>query len=146
MTIFVKLLHSKHCKKLIDTLYWIEVYCGNLNMESISKESVSLYWEWEWMSYSQKQSSRSVLRKKVFWKYAANVFTGKHPYRSAISIKLQSNFIEITLWHGCSSVNLQHIFRISFLKNTSGRLLLYAVTYHYDVLPYLVQLMLVNSL
>ena len=29
-------------------------------------------------------------------------FTGEHPCRSVISIKLQSNFIEITLWHGCS--------------------------------------------
>ena len=35
-----------------------------------------------------------------------NRFTGKHPYRSRsmISIKLQSNFIEITPWHGCSPV------------------------------------------
>ena len=34
------------------------------------------------------------------------------------------NFIEITLRHGCSPVNLLHIFRIPFLKNTSGELLL----------------------
>ena len=38
-------------------------------------------------------------------------FTGEHPCRSAISIKLQSNFVEITLWHECSPVNLLHIFR-----------------------------------
>ena len=44
--------------------------------------------------------------------------------RSAISIKLQSNFIEIALRHGCSPVNLLHIFRTSFPKNTCGRLLL----------------------
>ena len=50
-------------------------------------------------------------------------FTGEHPCRSAISIKLQSNFIEITLWHGRSPVNLLHIFRTLFLKNTSGGLL-----------------------
>ena len=30
--------------------------------------------------------------------------------RSVISIKLRSNFIEFTLWHGCSLVNLLHIF------------------------------------
>ena len=35
-----------------------------------------------------------------------------------------SNFIEITLGHGCSPVNLLHIFRIPFPKNTCGRLLL----------------------
>ena len=51
-------------------------------------------------------------------------FTGEHRCRSAISIKSQSNFIEIALWHGCSPVNLQNIFRTPFLKNTSGRLLL----------------------
>ena len=32
--------------------------------------------------------------------------------------------IEIMLRHGCSSVNLLHIFRSPFLKNTSGWLLL----------------------
>ena len=34
------------------------------------------------------------------------------------------NFIEITLSYGCSPVNLPHIFRSPFPKNTSGRLLL----------------------
>ena len=38
-------------------------------------------------------------------------FTGEHPCRSATSIKLQSNFNESALRHGCSSVNLLHIFR-----------------------------------
>ena len=54
-------------------------------------------------------------------------FTGEHPCRSAISIKLQSNFIEITLRHGCSPVNLLHIFGTLFLKNTSGWLFLHIV-------------------
>ena len=36
----------------------------------------------------------------------------------------QSTFIEITLWHGCSPVNLLHIFRKTFYKNSSGWLLL----------------------
>ena len=36
-----------------------------------------------------------------------------------------SNFIEIALRHGCSPVNLLHIFRTPFPKNTSGRLLLF---------------------
>ena len=38
--------------------------------------------------------------------------------------KVASNFIEITLRHGCSLVNLLQIFRTPFPKNTSGRLLL----------------------
>ena len=51
-------------------------------------------------------------------------FTGEYPCQSAISIKLLCNFIEIALRHGCSPVNLLHIFRTPFLKNTSGSLLL----------------------
>ena len=37
--------------------------------------------------------------------------------------KLLLNFIEITLRHKCSPVNLLHIFRTPFLKNTSEWLL-----------------------
>ena len=48
----------------------------------------------------------------------------EQPYRSAISIKLLYNFTEITLRHGCSPINLLHIFRLPFPKNPSGRLLL----------------------
>ena len=49
-------------------------------------------------------------------------FTGEHPYWSAILIKLLCllcTFIEIALRHGCSPVNLLHIFKIPFPKNTS---------------------------
>ena len=42
-------------------------------------------------------------------------FTGEHPYR---------NFIEITLRHEFSLVNLLHIFSTPFSKNSSGCLLL----------------------
>ena len=38
---------------------------------------------------------------------------------------LQNKFIEITLRHGCSPVNLLHIFRTPFIKNTFGWLLLH---------------------
>ena len=51
-------------------------------------------------------------------------FTREHPRRNPVSIKLHSNFIEITLLHGCSPVNLLHIFRTPFPRNTSGWLLL----------------------
>ena len=51
-------------------------------------------------------------------------FIGGHPCRSVNSTKLQSNFTEIILRHGCSPVNLLHIFRTPFIKNISGWLLL----------------------
>ena len=43
----------------------------------------------------------------------------EHPCRSVVSKKFQS-----TLWYGCWTVNLLHMFGIPFPKNTSGRLLL----------------------
>ena len=73
--------------------------------------------------YHQKQPSRRVLKKR-FLKICCK-FTGEHPCRSAISIKLQSNFIEIALRHGYSPVNLLYIFRTPFPRNTSVWLLLY---------------------
>ena len=54
-------------------------------------------------------------------------FTRERPCRRVFSIKLQSNFIQITLRHGCSLVNLLRIFRTPFPKNTSGWLLLILV-------------------
>ena len=56
-------------------------------------------------------------------------FTGQNLCRSVIVIKVQSNFIEITFWHGCSPVNLLHIFRTTFSNNTSGWLLLKSSIY-----------------
>ena len=56
----------------------------------------------------QKQPSRGVLRGKC----CAIKFFFDH------IVEAESNFIEITLRYGCSSVNLLHIFRIPFLKNT----------------------------
>ena len=74
-------------------------------------------------------------QKKVFRKYTVNL--------PVISIKLQSNLIEITLRHGCSPVNLLLIFRTAFTKNTSERLLLcYGIFFVYQglvVIQYSIQ-------
>ena len=68
-----------------------------------------------------------------FWYWSLTLFTYKKmvyfnmlkcDFRSVISIKLLCNFMEIGLRHGCSPVNVLHIFRTTFLKNTSGWLLL----------------------
>ena len=53
-------------------------------------------------------------------------YTGEHPCRSAISIKLLCSFIETALRYGCSE-NLLHVFRTPFLEKTSEGLLLYFV-------------------
>ena len=46
--------------------------------------------------------------------------------------KLLCNFIEITLRHACSPVDLLHIFRTPFLMNTCGWLLLYNTIMLYE--------------
>ena len=57
-------------------------------------------------------------------------YTGKHPCRSVTSVKLQTNFIEITLLHGCSPVNLLDICKKAVLTNTCGELLLQIFIQH----------------
>ena len=52
------------------------------------------------------------------------IFGGGRQEVFLISLKLFCNFIEIALRHGCSPVNLLHIFRTLFPINTSGWLLL----------------------
>ena len=46
-----------------------------------------------------------------------------------ISIKLLGNFIEIPPRRGCSPVNLLHIFRTLFCKNTTGGMLLNVLSF-----------------
>ena len=69
----------------------------------------------------QMQPPRVVLRKGVL--KICTKFIGEHTWRSVISVKLLCNFIEITLRHGCSPVNLLHIFKTPFL-------------FHYKQLPF----------
>ena len=61
---------------------------------------------------------------EVFWRIGAikqcSWFTGKHPRRSLISIKLLCSYIEIALRHGYSLVNLLFFLRTRFVKNSSG--------------------------
>ena len=75
------------------------------------------------LSFYRSSPPEVFLGKRVLKIYSK--FTREHPCQSVISIKLPSNSIKITLRHGCSPVNLLHIFRTPFPKNTSGRLLLF---------------------
>ena len=62
----------------------------------------------------------------MFWKYGANL-------QENIHAELLCNFIEITLRHVCSPVDLLHIFRTPFPKNTSRGQLLYFVCNTFSV-------------
>ena len=68
----------------------------------------------------QKQPSRGVLKKRC----CENM---QQIYRRTPLPKC--NFIEISLRHWCSSVNLLHVFRTHFPRNTSGCLLLKSIRF-----------------
>ena len=74
--------------------------------------------------YFQKKPLPDALFGKVVLKVCTK-FTGEHPCRSVISIKLLCNFNEITCRYEYTPINLPHIFRKPFSKNTYGGLLLH---------------------
>ena len=97
---------------------------GRKEKKAISWEmKIQKPWTWLYVVDSIRSSRPEIFLRKCVLKISSK-FTGEHPCRSVISIKLLYNFIKITLQHGYSPVNLLHIFRTLFLKNTSGRLLL----------------------
>ena len=84
-------------------------YVNNADMKHNVREVRELLkYFWQHLNNFQKQPTGGVLKKRC----------------SEVLMKLLSNFIEIALRHGCSPVNLLHIFRTPFTKNRFGRLLL----------------------
>ena len=99
--------------------YWIWEY--SLIVPRIFWECDMHFFRWiKKYNSSFRSSHPEVFLRKVVLKISSK-FTGEHPYQRLIS---KSNFIEITLRHGCSPVNLLHIFRKPFSRNTSEWLLL----------------------
>ena len=101
----------------------LKQFVGNLptNCLSVFGDFVGFWDVMHWrvrnkyfISTFTRSSHPEVFLKKGILKIFSK-FRGEHPCRCVISIKLQSNFIEITPLHGCSPVNLQHIFRTLFL-------------------------------
>ena len=85
------------------TVYVLKI---SLVMYSRSKELVALQ-----SSHPEKSLGKGVLK------------ICRTPMPKCDINKVASNFIEIVFRHWCSPVNLLHIFRTPFLKNTSGWLL-----------------------
>ena len=73
-------------------------------------------------AYGRSSLSKVLLRKDVL--KICSKLKGEHTCRGVISIKLQSNFFEIILRHGCSPVNLLHISKTHSPKNTYDWVLL----------------------
>ena len=84
--------------------------CWDIKPKHFSCYLVLPYWV---TSYTFGSIHPEVFLRKSVLKICSK-FTGQHPCRSVISIKLLCT----------SPVNLLHIFRTTFPRNTSGRLLL----------------------
>ena len=77
----------------------------------------------------QKLPSKGVLNKRC----SENM---QHIYRRKSMPMCDFNKIALQLRHGCSTVNLQHILRTPFPRNTSGRLLLKDILVTYSIAIY----------
>ena len=96
--------------------------CINYSLD-VQHVTDNLYDVQDVIETSYRSSPSEVLLGKGILKICSK-FIGEQPCRSVISIKLQSNVIEITLRHRCSPVNLLHIFRTPCPNNTSEGVLL----------------------
>ena len=94
-----------------------------------------LHEKWRYVKTAGLKSNKAIISGKICM-FAVDVFSSFgyiFPVLVVVSVsvlfsqfsQLLWNFIEITLWHGCSPVNLLHIFRKPFLKDTSEWLLLF---------------------
>ena len=102
---------------VISTTCWINVFilCGHQKASFFVRV------------YSYRTSHSEVFLRNGVLKICSK-FPGEYPCRSVISITLQSNFIEIALRCECSPVNLLHIFRTPFSRNSSEWLLLFLLS------------------
>ena len=121
----------------------VKNYETKLSIIEIEKKKLLIDLQSLDVQYKRQNAKLQLIFKKTLWYVKAiyksshsDVFlredvlkicrkcTGEHPCQSAISMKLLCNFTEIALRHEYSHVNLMHVFRAPFPKNTSGRLLL----------------------
>ena len=79
----------------------------------------------EQINQQWKQPSRGILRERC--SEICSKFTGELPCQSETAVKLQSYFIEITL----PPVELLHIFKTPFYKNTYRGMLLKQITHFF---------------
>ena len=101
--------------------------CWDIKPKHFSCYLVLPYWV---TSYTFGSIHPEVFLRKSVLKICSK-FTGQHPCRSVISIKLLCT----------SSVNLLHIFRTTFPRNTSGWLLLYFIRYWKAAWSFLLEIM-----
>ena len=109
-------LHNKVIRTLLN------IYDGALRENSIRLKAIKTTYSKVWSEIMTISLPEVFLGKGGL--EICSKYSGEYPCRSMISIKLLCSFIEIARRHGCSSVNLLHIFRTTFYKNSFEGLLL----------------------
>ena len=104
----------EHIKEFFTSQKILNRYKLNISNTAISMLTFKLFACAEMNIIVRSSHPRVFLGKGVL--KICSKFTGEHPCGRAISIKLQSKFIEIALRHGCSPAKLLHIFRTPFPK------------------------------
>ena len=89
------------------------INCVRIYLRKKRKHSGKVRWSIRKTYFYQKQPPRVVLKKSC----SENM---QQIYRRTPMPKCDFNKIAFAFRHGCSPVNLQHIFRTTFLRNTSG--------------------------
>ena len=111
------LLHQWNSISLSQRIFTCFLSLPSLNVLNLPGIWENIFWlELKLICQSQEQPFIGFL--KICCK-----FTIEDPCQSVISIKMLCKFIEITLKHGCYPVNLLHIYRTLFPKNTCERML-----------------------
>ena len=100
---------------------WV-VECLMKNFLCVLSSDYSVYYILLYVSHISRSSHPDVFLVKGVPKICSEFI---EELLSKCDFNLQSNFIKITLLHGCPSVKLLHIFKSHFSKNTFGWLLLY---------------------
>ena len=114
---FIFVLVSLYCLS-----FWVSINLGRDSYHQFEIKKIGIrrfqiiLWSFAVFAKGYRSNPPYVFFRKVILKICSK-FTGEHPCRSAISIKLFSKFIEITLRHEYFSLNLLHIFRVPFLRS-----------------------------
>ena len=103
-------------------------FTGSLKNEMTYKPSKYIWWRSDML----KLTSESLIYFEV-----RVIYIQKQPPRGVLKKRCSENMQKIlALRHGCSPVNLLHIFRTPFPRNTSGWLLLYICITRFKNLRY----------
>ena len=133
----IQVTRSTYCKivflciseSLVVSVLRILLICKSLNFTTVFTKKNKLFKVCiqfsVWKSWFQSNKSNSYCHSEAPVQRCSWEWCSKNIQQIYRRLPIPMFDFEIALWHGWSPVNLVHIFRAPFPKNTCGRLLLY---------------------